>query len=138
VLQVWARGLSGLESAVGLLVRHRFWLGRSDFLAVAVETERDSASGDLAAWVDFDAAIAALKSGRLPCSSSQAQLLQIAASLAIDTPVALGAALCGLDERAARAVASAVLHAAGHEHRFWATGAVPAAASDSDEASVPR
>jgi hypothetical protein len=128
----------GLEAAVGLLVSHRFWLRRNDFLAVAVHTERDRASGDLSAWLDFDAAVAALESGRLPCSSGQAQVLQIAASLATDAPVALGLAVCGLDEHAAWAVASAVLHAAGQERRFWAAGAVPTVASGPDEAPVPR
>jgi hypothetical protein len=117
VLRVWARGLLGLEAAVQLLVGHRFWLRRSDFLAVAVEVDRDGASGDVSAWLDFEAAAAALRGGRLPCSSSQAQVLAIAASLAGDEPVVLGQVVSGLDEPNAVAVAVAVLHAAGHRAR---------------------
>ena len=75
--------------------------------------DRDSVTGDVSAWVDFEAAAAALRAGRLPCSSSQAQMLRIAASLASDEPVALGQAVAGLDQANAVAVAAAVLHAAG-------------------------
>jgi hypothetical protein len=113
VLRVWARGLLGLEAAVELLAGHRFWLGRNDFLAVAVEVDRDQVTGNVWAWVDFGAAAAALRAGRLPCSDSQAQVLAIAASLAADEPVVLGQVVAGLDEPAAVAVAEGVLHAAG-------------------------
>jgi hypothetical protein len=113
VLRVWARGLLGLEAAVELLVGHRFWLGRSDFLVVAVEVDRDNVTGDVSAWVDFEAAASALRAGQLPCSSSQARVLRIAASLAGDESVALGQVVAGLDEPNAVAVAAAVLHAAG-------------------------
>lgn len=119
-LRVWARGLLGLQAALELLVGHRFWLGRNDFLAVAVEVDRDHVTGDVSAWVDFEAAAAALRAGQLPCSSSQAQVLAIAASLATDEPVALGQVLAGLDQADAAAVAAAVLHAAGHRaRRVW-------------------
>ena len=101
MLRVWARGLLGLEAAVELLAGHRFWLRRGDFLAVAVEVDRDRATGGVSAWVDFEAAAAALRVGRLPCSSNQAQLLPvIAASLAADGPNVV-------------AVPAAVPHAAG-------------------------
>jgi hypothetical protein len=114
VLRVWARGLLGLEAAVELLVRHRFWLRRRDFLAVAVPVDWDGVTGSGSAWVDFEVAVAALRAGQVPCSSSQAQLLRIAASLATDEPVVPGQAVSGLDEPNAVAVAAAVLHAAGH------------------------
>jgi hypothetical protein len=117
VLRVWAGGLLGLEAAVELLAGHRFWLGRSDFLAVAVEVDRDSITGDVSAWVDFEAAAAALRAGRLPCSGSQEQMLRIAASLAADEPVVLRQVVSGLDQANAVAVAAAVLHAAGHRAR---------------------
>ena len=97
-----------------LLAGHRFWLRRGDFLAVAVEVDRDRATGGVSAWVDFEAAAAALRVGRLPCSSNQAQLLPvIAASLAADGPVALGQVVSGLDEPNVVAVPAAVPHAAG-------------------------
>jgi len=105
--------LLGLEAAVELLAGHRFWLRHRDFLAVAVRLDRGSATGDVSAWVDFEAAAAALRAGRLPCSGGQEQVLAIAASLATDEPVVLGQVVSGLDEPNAVAVAAAVLHAAG-------------------------
>lgn len=94
-----------------MLVGHRGWLVRCDFIDGFVQTCR--ADGRVMAWVDWPAAVAALGAGGLVCSGSEAGVLRIAASIAEDTPVALGAAVSSLDGHNAVLVAGAVLHAAG-------------------------
>ena len=66
------------------------------------------------AALDWEAAIAALEAGRLPCSGGEGRILRLAASIAGGVAVDLGSALSGLDERNIAGVAHAVLHAAGH------------------------
>jgi hypothetical protein len=110
---VWARGLLGAEAAVELLIGHRVWPSRGDFVAVAVEFGRDGITGGAMASVDWQTAVEAVDAGELPCSSSEAWVLRIAASLATHVPVVLGRAVSGLDERNSVAVAEAVLHATG-------------------------
>jgi hypothetical protein len=111
---VWAKGLSCLEAAVELLIGHRRWLCRGDFLDVAVEPGREALSGLAMAAVDFEAAAGALAAGALTCSSGEGQVLRLAASVAAGVPVDLREALTGLDEGNSGLVAAAVLHAAGH------------------------
>ena len=65
------------------------------------------------AWVDWEAAVAALQRGGLPCSGSEAGLLRVAASLAVGGPVDLRDMVFGLDGRNLVLVATAVLHAGG-------------------------
>jgi hypothetical protein len=83
---------------------------------MAVEIGRGNVDGDCAvlAAVDWEAAVAGLDAGQLPCSSSEGQLLRLAASLADGIPVDLGSALSGLDERNAILAAAAALRAGGH------------------------
>jgi hypothetical protein len=78
-----------------------------------VTFSRDGITGAEMASVDFQAALAARRAGGLPCSSSEEQVLALAASIAAGVPVALGDLVCGLDEDNAVRVAIAVLHAAG-------------------------
>jgi len=85
-----------------------------DFRDVAVEFDRGMAGGSVLAAVDWEAAVAALDAGALVCSSSEGQMLRLAASIAAGVAVDLWAALSGLDEGNAWLVAGAVLHAAGH------------------------
>jgi hypothetical protein len=66
------------------------------------------------AAVEWEAAVAALEAGRLPCSGGEGRILRLAASIAGGVAVDLGSALSGLDERNIAGVARAVLHAAGH------------------------
>jgi hypothetical protein len=61
--------------------------------------------------------VAALESGRLPCSDSAAQILRIAASIADGIPVDLRDAVSGLDVTNIVLVAQAVLHAGGSLRR---------------------
>ena len=112
-MRVWAKGLLGLEAAVELLIGHGSWPARSDFAAAALTFGRDGITGATMASVDFEAALAAHRAGGLPSSSSEEQILALAASIAIGVPVALGDLMSGLDEDNAVRVAIAVLHAAG-------------------------
>jgi hypothetical protein len=66
------------------------------------------------AAVDWEAVVAALEAGGLPCSGGEGRILRLAASIAGGVAVDLGSALSGLDEGNVAGVARAVLHAAGH------------------------
>ena len=111
---MWARGVFRDEAAVELLIGHARWLGREDFLGIAVEFGRGLGDGPVRAAVDWEAAVAGLDGGRLPCSGSEAQMLRLAASLAGGVRLDLGSVLSGLDEHNAALVASAVVYATGH------------------------
>lgn len=113
-LRAWAKGLFSTEAAVELLIGHRWWLSREDFLEIAVEFGCGIAEGAVMAAVDWEAAVAALEAGRLPCSGGEGRMLRLAASVAGGVAVDLGSVLPGLDERNITLVAGAVLHAAGH------------------------
>jgi hypothetical protein len=82
-----------------------------------VEFGEGIVDGAVLAAVDWEAAVAGLDTGRLPCSSSEGQVLRLAASIADGVRLDLGSALLGLDERNATLAAAAVLHAAGHRDR---------------------
>ena len=99
-------------AAVELLIGHRFWLCREDFVGLFIEVDA-RADGTLTAFLDWEAAAAALGAGRLACSDSQGQVLRVAASIAEGVPVDLRDALSGLDERNLALVAGAVLYAGG-------------------------
>ena len=114
---MWAKGLLCAEAAVELLIGHRAWLFRGDFLDIAVEFGWEVFSRQVMAAVDFEAAAAALEAGVLPCSCGEGQMLRLAASIAAGVPVDLREALTGLDEANRGLVAAAVLHAAGHRDR---------------------
>lgn len=66
------------------------------------------------ALVDWSGAVEALGSGCLPCSPSEGQILQLAASIAEGITVDLRAAVSGLDATNAVLVSQALLQAAGH------------------------
>jgi hypothetical protein len=95
-----------------LLISHRSWLEREDFLRAVVEIDWEPFRGREIAAVDFAAAAQAVQ-GTLPCSDGERQVLLVAASIADGIPVDLReAALCMDAVNAARA-ARAVCHAAG-------------------------
>jgi hypothetical protein len=100
-------------AALELLIGHRRWLRRADFIDGFVELGPGLVGETVIAVVDWAAAIEALEAGRLPCSSSEGAVLGIAASLADDIPVDLGAALSGLDATNLGLVAAAVMRAGG-------------------------
>ncbi len=113
-MRAWAKGLLCLEAAVELLIGHRWWLYRGDFLDVAVEPGREMSGGQAMAAVDFEAAVAALEAGALSCSSGEGRVLRLAASIAAGVPVDLRDVVTGLDEANSGLAAAAMLHAAGH------------------------
>lgn len=113
------------EAAVSLLIGHGRWLQRRDFVDqfVTMVGEADGTNTPMAV-VEWAAAVTALDEGRLPCSSSEEQVLHLAASLGGGPAVDLGDALCGLDKANLTLVAEAVLHAGGHRPMppvQWAT-----------------
>ncbi len=111
-IRAWAKGWLPTEAAAELLIGHRTWLLRQDFLDVAVEAGWEVFRDREVAAVDFAAAADAVQ-GVLPCSDGERQVLLIAASIAEGIPVDLReAALCMDAVNAARA-ARAVCHAAG-------------------------
>jgi hypothetical protein len=121
-LRAWAKGLFTAEAAVELLIGHRWWLYREDFLEVAVESGQEITGGAVLAAVDFEAAARALEAGVLPCSGGEGRVLRIAASIAGGVPVDLREAVTGLDENNAVLAAAAVLHAAGHRDLHMPAG----------------
>jgi hypothetical protein len=100
-------------AAVELLIGHAVWLCRNDFVDGFVRPVDESADDVSLAWVDWEAAVAALEVGRLPCSGSEAGLLRLAAGIAEGIPVDLGEVLSSLDERNLVLAAEAVLRAGG-------------------------
>jgi len=119
---VWAEGLFSAEAAVELLIGHRSWLCREDFLDIAVESGRGITSGAVMAAVDFEAAARALGAGMLPCSGGEGRVLRIAVSIGGGVPVDLREAVTGLDEVNAALAAAAVLRAAGRRDLGMAAG----------------
>ena len=111
-----ADGVCCLVAAVELLIGHRFWLRREDFLERVVELDVDAATGRARGCVDWTAAVAGLRSGRLVCSGGQGRVLVIAASLAEGVAVGLRDALCGLDAPTVALVVAAAGTATGHGH----------------------
>lgn len=102
------------EAAVELLIGHRAWLLRGDFLGQFVEAFGDMTGHSPMALVDWSAALGAVESGCMACSSSEDRVLRIAASIAEGIPVDLRDAVCGLDATNTVIVARALVHAAGH------------------------
>jgi hypothetical protein len=112
-LRAYADGLCGLLAAVELLIGHRRWLARADFVDRFVRLEPGSAGVGVFAVVGWRAAVRALAAGGLACSGSEGAVLRIAASLAEGVPVDLDECLSSLDEVNVDLVVGAVLHANG-------------------------
>ncbi len=112
-LRAGAAGLYCAEAGAELLIRQQSWLSRGDFAPFVVIAPA-AAGRAVTAAVGWEAAIAALDGGALPCSSGERRMLRLAASIAGGIRVDLGEALTGLDRAGIAAAASAVLHAGGH------------------------
>jgi hypothetical protein len=110
------------EAAVELLIGHRWWLIRDDFLAY-VEFCRGF-HGESMAAIDWQAAWAALEDGHLPCSRGERQVLRAAASIADGVPIDLRDAVSCLDAANCVLVARAVLAAGGHDEAAAALAGV--------------
>jgi len=104
-------GLLAGTAAIDLLARHRTWLSRPDFchhIHLAL-----TATGIPVAWIDWPAAVSALGRGQLPCATSEAAVLRIAAALGADLPVHLHQLLGGLDRHTIALVTTAITDANG-------------------------
>jgi hypothetical protein len=112
-LRAHARGLYHAEAAVELLIGHRRWLCRDEFVGRFVWVGKAGVGDRLLAVVDWPAAVAALAAGRLPCSDGESCVLRIAASIGKGVPVDLNDCLSILDYENVGLVAQAVLRAAG-------------------------
>lgn len=116
-LRIAAAGFTADEAAVNLLIEHGAWLHRADFPARFIDTyppdpdEPDDMATAVVRWAD---AVAALNAGELPCSTGEAHMLRIAASIAAGVPVDLRGCLGSLDGRNLRLVLAAIAYANGH------------------------
>lgn len=103
-----AEGAYSAEAAVGVLIEHRSWLTRADFVRFVDVTPSSRDNQVLMASVDWEAVLVA----NLPASSSETQMLAVAAELAgVDTGRSLQDLLGGLDRANTTLVIRAVLHA---------------------------
>jgi hypothetical protein len=101
------------QAAVELLIGHRRWLCRDDFVDRFVRLVPDSSGDGLWAVVGWRAVVRAVGAGRLACSDSEGHVLRIAASIAEGVPVDLGECLSVLDQANVGLVVEAVLRASG-------------------------
>jgi hypothetical protein len=111
-VRAWAWGWLPTEAAAELLIGHRAWLEREDFVRLAVRLDWEPFRGRQVAIVDFAAAADAVQ-GRMGCSAGERQVLLVAASLAEGVPVDLREAALSLDAVNAALVAQAICRAAG-------------------------
>lgn len=112
-LRAHVAGLTAPSAAVALLIAHRTWLHRADFLDRFTYTGIDFDTNTTSTGIEWTAAIDALGHD-LACSGGEARLLRIAASLAKGIPVDLRDAMTGLDQPNTELVAHALTQAAGH------------------------
>jgi len=117
-----AVGIHSLEAAAEFIIGCGCWLHRDDFTSRFITAGPDGDdAGTTMASIDWEAAIAALDAGELPCSNGERRVLRLAASIAAGTPVCLSDALTGIDERNATLAIQAVARAAG---QTWLTSAM--------------
>jgi hypothetical protein len=110
-LRACAAGLCPLEAGTALLTSNGTFLHRDDFTSRFI---RHGTSGGVPmAAVDWDAAVAALASGGLPCSGGERRLLLLSASLAGGIPVDLRDTVTGLDDGNIARLVTAIRHASG-------------------------
>jgi hypothetical protein len=110
-LRACAAGLYPLEAGTELLAGNGTFLHRDDFSSRFIS--HGTSGGTPMAAIDWDAAITALASGRLPCSGGERRILQLSASLAAGIPVDLRDAVTGLDNDNAARLITAIGHATG-------------------------
>jgi len=115
-LRAHARGRYHAVAAVELLIGHRRWLCREEFVGRFVWVGRALVGGDLLAVVDWPAVVKALAAGGLPCSGGEGCVLRIAASIAAGVPVDLRDCLSTLDGVSVGLVVQAV-HCGGGQAR---------------------
>ena len=110
-LRACAAGLYPLEAGTELLISNRTFLRRDEFTSRFIS--HGTSGGTPMAAVDWDAAITALTSGRLPCSGGERRILLLSASLAAGIPVSLRDTVTGIDDANISRLLTAIGHAAG-------------------------
>ena len=108
-----AAGLTSDTAAAELICAHHTWLTRTDFVTGYIDagTRHD---GPPYAYIGWEDAITALDSHQLSCSSSEAGILRIAASLGDNhIPVHLARVLGSLDHANIALVTTAITRANG-------------------------
>jgi hypothetical protein len=109
-----AAGLCADTAATGLITAHDHFLHQPGFRRLIAAGSSSISAGEPVAVIRWKAAIHALDTGRLPCSSSENAVLRIAASLGDhDIPVHLRQVLGGLDRRNIALVTAAITAANG-------------------------
>jgi hypothetical protein len=113
LLQDTAAGVSADDAAVTLIARHDHFLHQPGFRRI-ITAGSSIYSGEPVAVIRWRAAVHALDTGLLPCSSSEQAMLRIAASLGDPAiPVHLRSVLGGLDRRNITLVTAAITTASG-------------------------
>jgi hypothetical protein len=113
-LQACAAGIYPLEAGVALLTGNGTFLRRPDFTGRFITTGTSITDGvTLMADIDWEAAIAALHAGELPCSGGERRVLELSSSLAGGTLIDLRDAVTGLDDGNIARLVTAILHASG-------------------------
>jgi hypothetical protein len=103
-----ADGIPADAAAAGLIISHGHFLHRDAFRRTITAGTSISTGQPLAA-ISWDAALHALESGLLPCTSSGQAILRIAASLGDPAiPCACAPSLGNLDTRTITLVATAI------------------------------
>ena len=100
------------QAAVELLIGHRGWLVRDDFLSY-IECCRGF-GGEAMASIDWPAVWVAVEDGHLPCSRGEGQVLRVAVSIAEGISVDLREVATCVDAANGVLVACVVLAAGGH------------------------
>lgn len=122
-LRYHASGLDAEFAAVNLLNDHGIFLNRSAFRDEFVRAARTwvGCAWPYTARIRWGAAVTAIDQHRLPCSSSEADILRIAASLGGNVPVRLRRVLGVLDNTNIARVIGAILIANCSRSYPWPT-----------------
>jgi hypothetical protein len=108
-----AAGICADTAATGLITAHDHFLHQPGFRRI-IAAGSSICSGEPVAVIRWKAAVHALDTGLLPCSSSEQAILRIAASIGDPAiPVCLRSVLGGLDRRNIALVADAITAANG-------------------------
>ena len=110
-LRASATGIYAVEAGVSLLISNGTFLHRDDFTSRFIH--HGTSDGTTMAAIDWDAAIAALAIGNLPCSGGERRILQLAASLAAGTIISLRDTVTGIDDANIALFVTAIGHASG-------------------------
>jgi hypothetical protein len=107
-----AAGLFADTAAIDLIARHGVWLHRTQFQPYLHLGHASATTADVG-YVRWRAALTALNQGHLPCATSEAAILRIAAGLGANIPLRLRHVLGGLDHRNVALVTDAIALANG-------------------------